>query len=164
MSETDPNAAWQGAPRATARNYSDIACGVLLGLVGAVVALYAVTHHDLGTFSQMGTGMFPMALGLILILLGVLIILPALFQPGEIKSIDARPILAVIAALGAFPLMLSRFGFLPAVAATVILSTFAEDRIGIWGRLVLTVAICALTYVIFIIGFRLPVMPFRMPL
>lgn len=56
----------------------DLAGGLLLAITGAAVALRA-THYSLGTLNRMGPGYFPLALGVLLAVCGVLIVINALF-------------------------------------------------------------------------------------
>jgi hypothetical protein len=52
------------------RKYQDALSGALLMAVGCIAAVYAIRTYDIGTLSATGPGMFPIALGLLLILQG----------------------------------------------------------------------------------------------
>ncbi len=146
------------------RDYRDIVCGLLLAAVGLAAAWYAAANYQLGTLARMGPGLSFVALGFILAGLGALIAIPALFRTGLPVQADIRPFLAVVAAMAIFPFVLTGFGLLPAIIASVIVASFADGRAGVKKTLILAVVLAALCYLIFIVGLRLTMTPFRLPL
>ncbi len=55
------------------RDYRDIVGGMLVAAFGAAAALYSFAHYRLGSVVSMGPGMFPTALGGLLVVGGFLI-------------------------------------------------------------------------------------------
>jgi len=141
----------------------NVACGALLIAAGLIVSYYGYTAHNIGTLRQMGTGMFPFVLGLMLACLGLVIALLALIQRSEGGDVEVRPFLAVFAGLIAFPFLLPLFGIVPAASATAFVSSFAVSRLGLAGKLVLAAVLGVLIYLIFILALGLPFVAFRMP-
>ena len=104
----------------------DFIGGVLLTGVGTAVALYARSHYEVGVAARMGPGYFPVALGVILAMLGILISLlafkkiPHVLKPPPFRL---RPILAILLSILVFALVVTRLGV---VAATLLLVAIAS--------------------------------------
>lgn len=94
------------------RDYHDLWGGAVLAATGAAVALYCLGNYDFGSLRQMGPGFFPVVLGVILTLLGVLIALPAWFRAGKAAPFAALDALAVLAAIAVFAFGLGRLGLI----------------------------------------------------
>ncbi|HEX4985755.1 MAG TPA: tripartite tricarboxylate transporter TctB family protein [Burkholderiales bacterium] len=101
------------------RSPRDFWAGVIFlsfGLCAVVVG----RDYPVGTARQMGAGYFPMVLGGILTLLGVLVCLRSLLAAGEKpEAFGVRPLLLVLVAVGAFAASIDTIGL---VAATVLLT------------------------------------------
>ncbi len=143
------------------RDVHDVMWGCILALLGLAVAGYAAAHYDFGSLRRMGPGFFPVVLGLVLTVLGAVIALPAFGRAGEPTPFAWRETLGIVGALLLFGLLLDRLGIVVATALTVLLSSAVAPRGGIVWRLVLTVAVTALTWVLFVAGLdmSMPVWP-----
>lgn len=134
-----------------------------MATLGLAVAAYAAGHYDIGSLRRMGPGFFPVALGVLLAVLGLLITLPALrlHPKTEPQPFAWREALGVIAALLLFGLLLNRLGLLATTALSVLIASAVAPRKGLGWRLVLAVAVSALTWVLFIRGLNMtiPVWP-----
>lgn len=143
------------------RDLHDLAWGGLLALTGLAVAGYAYAHYDIGSLRRMGPGFFPVALGLLLAVLGALIAIPATRRPGTRPSFDWPEAIAVLGAILAFALLLDRLGILLTTAITVLIASAVAPRRGIGWRLALTLAVTALVWLVFVTGLNmsLPIWP-----
>jgi len=141
----------------------DIACGVLLVATGLFIAIYASASLDVGTIQRMGPGMFPIAVGVLLIGFGTAIAIPAFFRAGTFDQVEWRSTAAVLASLIAFAAMIRPFGLIPATIALITISALAEPKF----RLISTLAMCLclpmLAYLIFGLGLGLPLTMFAVP-
>ncbi|MEQ8447188.1 MAG: tripartite tricarboxylate transporter TctB family protein [Pelagibacterium sp.] len=141
----------------------DMVAGSALIVAGMLYAAWAVISLPLGTLNQMGPGMFPLGLGILLALFGAGIVGPAFIKDERIPQFNPRAFLVVLASLAAFALVIRPFGLFPAVIATAVVSSFA-----IPGPRPLTIAaLCAvlmfLTWFIFIylLALQIPLVQWR---
>jgi hypothetical protein len=109
------------------RDYYAGALMVLLGLIAANDG----THYPMGTLRQMGPGYFPIALGVLLIILGMLIAGTALGgKPSEEDEIPLRAEwrgwACIIAGPALFVLFGRYTGMLPATFACVFVSALGD--------------------------------------
>lgn len=145
------------------RDYRDVLAGGLLVCAGVFVALYAFQHYALGTFNQMGPGMFPVGLGVVLALIGVAILISALLRPGPELTADIRPFVAVIAGMIAFVLAVDVLGMVPAIMLLVVAAAAAESAFRPLPALILGAALATIAVMIFRVGLGVPIEPLRWP-
>lgn len=129
-------------------------------LIGALV-IWEGSSYDIGTATRMGPGYFPVVLGGIVVLFGV-----ALFYNARTSLLDApripyRAIIAISAGVIAFGALVERIGMIPAVISLVLLSSLAEERPRPVTIAVLAAGLSLFAYLVFILGFRLPVRPLQ---
>ncbi|MFN3273277.1 MAG: tripartite tricarboxylate transporter TctB family protein [Paracoccus sp. (in: a-proteobacteria)] len=139
------------------RDSHDILWGGVLALLGLAVAGYAALHYDLGSLRRMGPGFFPVGLGLALAGLGTAIAIPAFGRPGQSRPFAWPETIGIVAALLVFGLLLNPAGLVATTALTVLISSAVAPRRGILWRLVLTVAVTALVWLLFIAGLNMSV-------
>lgn len=151
------------------RNQKDFAAGLLFTITGGAFAIGAL-EYDVGTSARMGPGYFPLALGVILALLGVVITLKALGDgrdpSGTIGRWAFRPLVWIIGAnlvfgvlLGGVPAIgLPPMGLMIAVVVLVVVASVAGDGFLPREVAILAVVLAAASYVIFI---RLLGLPFE---
>ena len=143
------------------RDWPDILGGLILAAVGIGAAVWAGLQYDMGTLRRMGPGAFPVALGLGLAGLGLVIALPALVRSGAGARIELVPLLWVITAILVFGLGLRWLGLVGVTLAAVLIATLPAQRAGWLWRVGLALGITALTVVVFHLGLRmtLPLWP-----
>jgi hypothetical protein len=133
-------------------DYRDILSGGCLFVIGGFVTVYAGWFLPLGTLSSMGPGMFPAALGIILMAFGVALFVPALFRQGSHLATRFWAPLYISIAIALFTLTLPRLGLIPAVLTLTIVSSFAELEIRLVRLAVLSFSLCVLAYLLFRVG------------
>lgn len=145
------------------RDYTDILGGLLLIITGVFFSSYAAGHYGMGTLRQMGPGMFPAGVGIVLAVFGAITLVPALFRRGERPEIGLRSPLFVLAAVAAFALVIHPFGLIPAILGLTIVSTLAELKVRPVSLVLLCVTLCTLAWLIFKVGLGLAIPLFRSP-
>jgi len=141
----------------------DIITGLLMIALGSFCAIYATNHYPIGTVARMGPGMFPMAAGWLLAIIGTLIALPAFFRSGGLPKFEGRPFVFVLLAAIVFGLTVERLGVVPAIFLLTGLSVLGDNKLGILGTLVLASCISAGAVLIFLVGLGIPIYPFVWP-
>lgn len=143
------------------RDRADVIGGVALALLGLAVAGWAAANFDLGTPRRMGPGFFPLGLGLLLAILGAIVALTAAPAPGARPRVALPELVALIAAIVIFAVGLERIGLVPTTVLSVLVSSTAVARPGILWRLVLAVAVTAISVAVFSYGLamNLPLLP-----
>lgn len=134
------------------KDLTDIIGGLFITAVGLFFGLYAMFNYGIGTLSRMGPGYFPMALGFIMAVLGVLVVLPALGRSGNAPSINWKALLIIIGSIVIFGATLKILGIVVATMLTVVAASLADDEITWKGRAILAAVVAPLVYMIFIFG------------
>lgn len=144
----------------TTTDHHDLIGGMLILAIGVFIIFYA-QRYDTGTLTNMGPGYFPLAMGFLMSIFGLMVAIPAFFRAGEPIRVNWRNCLLVIGSLVFYALTLRTLGLLLSTAMAVLISSAASRVLTLKGRAVLVVCIVAVTYVVFILGLsmRLPVLP-----
>ncbi len=145
------------------REIKDIIGGGLLVLIGGFAAFYAAFTLRLGTIWQMGPGMFPAAVGVIIFLLGAGIMISGLLREGGPVRFDWRPLGLISAAVFAFALLIRPFGLVPAIVALVFICSRADNKLSPPRAVLLAGVLSLLAVIIFPVGLGLPWPLFRWP-
>lgn len=145
------------------RDYRDIIGGSALIVVGGAAALIAAATMRFGTLTSMGPGMFPAALGGLLACFGVGIIVPALFRSGDLPTIEWRPLIAVLAAMLSFALLVTPFGMVPAIVVMTLIASTADGKLKPLQLLILIIALSMAATLIFQIALGLQLHAFKWP-
>jgi len=124
---------------------------------GAVYTIGALATLPLGTLRQAGPGMFPVGLGGLLFLIGVGVFVPSLFQSEKLPAIGWRPLIAVLAAVAAFALLIDTAGLFSAIIASTVLSSLAAPGMRPLHVLLLSLFLMLIAWVIFILILNLPI-------
>lgn len=127
-------------------------------MVGAAAyTIVTLTTLPLGTLRQAGPGMFPLGLGSLLFLIGVGVFVPSLFQSAKMPAIGWRPLIAVLAAVVAFALLIGPAGLFAAILASTIISSLAVSGMRPLHVALLSVFLMVVAWVIFILILSLPI-------
>jgi hypothetical protein len=136
----------------------ELSAGIVLIVFGLFVALYAASNYSIGVPAKMGPGFFPVALGWILAGLGLVVALLAFrktVQHLHPPPFRARPMVAVLAAIGVFSLLVDRLGLVPATFALVCIAGFAEGRYRLTRTLLLGASLALLAWLVFTVGLQM---------
>jgi hypothetical protein len=120
--------------------------------------------YPLGSARRMGPGFLPVTLGGVLAGLGGTLAGLSLWRdepaPEDETRADPRALLAVLAGLGAFALVLPRAGLVPAVLALVLIAAQGSGQLRPAGALLLAAVLAGLAWAIFTLGLGLPLPAF----
>lgn len=141
----------------------NIISGFFLFALGIAVVAYCLVHYPLGTLSNMGSGMYPVALGTLLAVCGAAICVGALSRSVEPFTIDWRALACVVVGIVLFGLMIDGFGLVPATLVLIVMANLAGGSIRPVQSLTLA-AVCSLgAWLIFSYGLRIPLDAFEWP-
>lgn len=142
---------------ATPYDPTNIVCGAFFILTGLLFAWQSL-QVELGSWLRIGPGGLPLALSLLLVLLGVIILLAALREgPGEGTGVIAwRGIFFITLAPIIFGFTVRGLGFVGAVFITALFASFASLRMKPLYALALSVALTAFSTAVFSYALGLP--------
>jgi hypothetical protein len=142
--------------------HSDLLTALIFLFFGAA-AVFIGWGYGFGSLSALGSGAMPVLTGAGLLAMGSIQLLrsTAAHRAGErlasaFPRSERRPLLIILGAVLAFGLLIDRVGLIPALAALIAISWFAETG-GRWRQLaVVLVAVVALIVAIFYFGLGIP--------
>lgn len=135
------------------------AIGGLFAIAIGAFAIWEGSSYPIGTARQMGPGYFPVALGGLMVALGVGLWIEGLRAGAEpAERPDIRALLAILAGIGGFALLVEPAGLVPGTLALVLLSSAAARGARVVPTLILAVAISAMSVLVFryLLGLPLP--------
>jgi hypothetical protein len=138
-----------------AQNPKDLASAAVCLIIGGFFAVVSLKALPLGTSARMGPGYFPLLIGSILVVFGIVLGVCAIRtkdQTGFGSWASWRGMAAVLGAPVAFGLTVRWLGFVPALFLTVFVSTFASERVVLTRALLISFALTALCVVLFSVG------------
>lgn len=139
-------------------NRADVAAGLIFLGIGSVLAAYALATLEIGSAAAMGPGFFPLALCVILIVLGAGILFSARNDEAEpAPPINWRAVIFVMAAPVAFGMTLRSLGLVPSLAIAMTLAVAASRNIGPSRGAVIVTGMTAFCVAVFYYGLRVPV-------
>ncbi|MDM0120936.1 tripartite tricarboxylate transporter TctB family protein [Variovorax arabinosiphilus] len=150
------------------KSQADFFSGVMFTAVGATFAVGATTYN-IGDGARMGPGYFPLMLGILLSVLGLLIIFQALVvetaDGGKIGKWAWKPLFFVIAANVAFGVLLGglpsiglpAMGLIIAIYALTIIASLAGEHFKLRDVLVLATILAVGSYIAFIWALKLQI-------
>ena len=104
------------------RNNSNFWAGLMFLVIGVATILIAKDYR-FGSTLRMGPGYLPIVLGIMLTLFGLYILVKGLYRPDNIEGTwSLRALIILPASVVLFGLLMEHAGFIPALAAVVILS------------------------------------------
>lgn len=141
------------------RDMHDIVGGLLMTAAGLFFAFYG-SRYPIGDAARMGPGYFPVVLGWVLAVLGLLVALPAFWRRGSAIAVDWKSLLWSVLSLLVFAATLLHLG----VALSSLVSAMVAlmpSQLGWRSRLIVSAVVALLTTLIFPIGLQmlLPIWP-----
>ena len=136
--------------------------GLLMALIGAG-AIYKGVEYGIGGLTNMGSGFFPVVLGVALVLMGAL--MAAVHTPAQgaadasadshaIQAPDWRGAAAIIAAVALFILLANRAGLAPATFACVFVGALGTSSTRLAEAALLAAAVTVFGVVLFRYGLQ----------
>lgn len=144
----------------------DYCAGLFVIVVGAY-AVWEASSYPFGSLHSIGSGFFPVMLGVLALPIGVAILWEAAIRPAapagqsdDDEKAELRPILAVVGGLLAFTLVIDRAGLAPAIFAAAVLASLAEREFRPVSVVLLAVGLAAACAAIFVYVLKLPIQIF----
>ena len=142
----------------SSRDYRDIASGGLLAAFGLWFSWYAYDHYSLGTLAEMGNGIFPVSLGILLAFFGLIIAVLGFAKRRQKVDFEGKTTLFVLMGIGGFALTAGPFGLIPAIVVLTLVSSLADiGKFRAVTLMALCVVLAAMTYLVFKVGLGLAV-------
>jgi hypothetical protein len=139
----------------------DIAAGVLFAVIGAGALMVSWSWRT-GTLAEIGSGLVPQLVSVLLLLTGIGVLARGLFSKGEpIRIASLKPLAVVTLSVLLFAGTLERFGMVPAVVLIVALSAFVPGRPKPAVLVALAVGLSIACVALFVRGLGLPVPVWR---
>lgn len=141
-------------------NYLEVAGAFCVIAVGAF-AIWHGSSYDAGTLTHMGPGYFPVALGVVLVGLGVILLVQAPAAPTvAVAALRFRGAAAVFGSVAAFAFLLPRLGLVAATFALVVIASIADRGFRLVPTILLATALAGLAVAVFIHGLGMPLHAF----
>ena len=140
----------------------DFLAGILFAAFGVTFAAVAATSYAQGTPARMGAGFFPLVLGLLLTGVGLAVMARGLMVAGDgLPRVRLRPLLALLAAMVLFAVLLRPLGLLVSAAVLVLVGSLSSPEFRLRDALLLAAALSVGAVLLFVmlLGLPLPVWP-----
>jgi hypothetical protein len=131
--------------------------GAVFAGIGAV-ALWFDQAYELGSVTAMGPGYFPMLIGALLIVLGLVNIARSLrgLSGSSVQLSGVRALGLLVLGVVLFGVCIDRFGLLPSVLLLVICATGVGVRYRMWEVTAILLVLCLISGALFVFGMGLP--------
>lgn len=145
------------------RNRQDFWAGVMFVVIGGGFAFFS-TNYEVGTAARMGPGYFPLLLGIILALLGLIIAWGSFSRSNkstEIAPTGWREILLILGSVAVFGVTLPWLGMVGSVTLLILIAATASHEFS-WKETVGSIIVLLImSYFVFVKGLELqfPVWP-----
>lgn len=144
------------------KDWADVIGGLLL-LAGGLWFMSMAAGQTMGTLRRMGPGYMPMAIGVLVVVFGLLVAVPALFRAGTRPVPEWRPFATICLSVLAFALVVEKFGLVPATVVLTVVAALAEPKLKPLQLGILCLALSAIGVGVFVKGLGIPVAAFRWP-
>jgi hypothetical protein len=125
-------------------------------IIFGLVALYFGRNLQMGTPVRMGPGYVPHMLAYIMLALGGIIAVIALFSPGDITEAPKwKPITMVTIGIVCFALLFERAGLLPALVVLIMIASLGGEEFKLTEVLGNMVVLSILCIVVFKLGLQM---------
>jgi hypothetical protein len=140
----------------TIRAPKDFWSGIMF-LAFAAVAIFIARGYSMGVSGRMGPGYFPMALGIVLGGLGLILAIRSFFIGGErVDGLALRPLLTIVLAVVLFGVLIQHLGLVISLIVTIAVSAFASPELRPREVTALAAVMAAFSVAIFVYALRLP--------
>jgi Tripartite tricarboxylate transporter TctB family len=138
------------------RANTDVLAG--LAFVGFGIAFSAgAASYEIGTALRMGPGYFPLLVGGLLVVLGVVIVVKGIVAGDglEVGPVPWRAVILISGAILLFGATIRGLGVVPSVFLTALLAGLAGRRSGIVGPVVIAAGLTVACVLIFVVALQL---------
>ena len=135
----------------------DLLAGLVFIAFGLAFAVGAASY-DIGTALRMGPGYFPLVLGGLLVVFGVVIVVKGFVagEGAELGSVPWRAAALIVASILFFGATIRGLGVVPAVFLTALLAGFSGRRTGLVWPVVIAVGLTITSVLVFVTALQLP--------
>jgi hypothetical protein len=134
----------------------DFWSGVMF-LAFAATTVLAARYYSMGSAGHMGSGYFPMALGVLLGVLGALLVGRSFVIDGEpVPRLHLAPVMIMTLAVVVFGVTLEPLGLVISILVLVVISAWAGPQFRTMETLALAAVLVAFSVGIFVYALRLP--------
>ena len=137
------------------RDTHDLVGGIALTVIGIACGLYA-SRYNMGTAARMGPGYFPVVLGWLLALLGLLVALPAWWRQGKPIKVQWLNLATATASIVLFAALLQPLGVLIASFCASLVA-LVPARISVRQKMLVSASVSVVTVLIFVVGLQMTV-------
>jgi putative tricarboxylic transport membrane protein len=135
----------------------DFWAGVMFIAFGGGMAAIALTNYQMGTAVRMGPAYFPVLLGAILAVLGLILFARSFALKGDkVPTFHFQPLLFILAACLAFAYTLKPLGLIGATLLLVFISAYGGHEFKWKEVAILYVALIIFSVLVFVKGLTLP--------
>ena len=139
------------------RSPKDFWAGVMFIAFGAGMAAIALKNYQMGSAVRMGPAYFPVVLGGILAVLGLVLLLRSFVLKGvKVPQFHFRPLLFILAACLAFAYTLKPLGLIGATLLLVFISAYGGDEFKWKEVAILYVVLIIFSVLVFVKGLTPP--------
>jgi hypothetical protein len=135
----------------------DLLSGVMFLAFGAGAAVIA-HGYNFGTPVRMGSGFFPVVIGVIVAILGLLMVVRSLLGPASdetVGTLQFRPVFFISAAIVVFGLLIEDAGLLASLAALIVIARFAGREGTPLELAIMVIVLIAIAVAIFVYGLNI---------
>lgn len=147
-----PNEEERHPHRVAGFNTLELAAGLVIIVLGVIVSVESL-NYPWGSLRNVGPGIFPFLLGLVLSGLGIAILFEGRLSEAVAPVVPWRAMLAICAGLGSFAFLIDRAGAYAAIFALIFLSGLAEKQFRPFTLLCVALGLCAFVTAL-VLGFR----------
>lgn len=135
----------------------DFHAGLIFIVIGLVAVVVAARDYAFGHAMRMGSGYFPVVLGGLLALLGLVIVIRSFTRPGtKIGPVAWRPLALIMLGLVLFGYLVKPFGLVLAIAVLVFLGSRGSREFRWYEVTLLAASLGAFSVAAFVWGLGLP--------
>ena len=134
----------------------DAVSGLMFLAVAIYVSVSTLLGLDVGSMAEMGPGFFPLALSIILGVIGVLVLLSARPDEDDQLPVNWRAVVLIGGAPIAFGLTVRTLGLVPALLVSVGMATAASTRIKPLGAAIIIAGVTIFCVAVFKYGIGVP--------
>lgn len=129
----------------------------LVCLILSIFVLWQAQDYSLGTLRNMGPGYLPRFLGFSLGALGILIMAFSTRTATKFPKINVRALVFITIGIVIFAFLMNPAGLFISTIALVFLCGLSEKRFMPLRLSLLSLALCLMSYLIFILGLNMPI-------